>query len=384
MESSSHDSSRVAATLDPLRETETHFAALVNAAVDAIIVIDHQGRIQAFNKAAVGIFGYAPEEVLGQNVSMLMPEPHRGAHEGYLRNYLTTKKAQIIGIGREVNAVRKDGTEFPVDLAVGEVLSGDAPRFVGIVKDITERHRLEQETHQMQNELRHATRLNVLGEMATGIAHEINQPLTAITTYAQACQRMLANKTIDSAELENTLGMISGQAHRAGEVIRRLRAFAKKRITQRHVLQVNDVVEGAVKLAEADTRTRRFTVHQHLAPALPTVVADPVQIQQVILNLILNAMDAVEECVSQHKVVTVTTGIDDDHDVTISIADRGSGVSAESVEHLFDPFFSTKEAGTGMGLSVSRSIVTAHGGAIGHYSNPEGGTTFCFTLPPVN
>lgn len=379
--SRSRDFLRVAGTRAQLREAEAYFKALLNAAVDAIIVIDHQGRVEAFNNAAVQMFGYATQEVIGKNVTTLMSEPHSSAHDGYIQNYLKTRQAKIIGTGREVSARRKDGTEFPIELAVREVRRGDAPRFIGIVKDISERQRLHEEANKMQAELEHATRLNVLGEMATGIAHEINQPLTAITTYAQACQRMLANEAVDSAELAKALESISGQAHRAGEVIRRLRAFAKKRVTQRQQMQANELVDSAIRLAEPDIRTRKFTMRAHLTPGLPTIIVDPVQIQQVMLNLIRNAMDAAEESRSEDKVVTVTTELNEDRDVQVSFTDGGAGLSVEAEEHLFDPFFTTKQAGMGMGLSISRSIITAHGGIIDFHANPGGGTTFYFTLP---
>jgi len=366
-----------------LREAEAYFTALLDAAVDAIIVIDHDGVIRAFNTAAQCMFGYAVEEALGRNVNMLMPEPHRTAHDNYIEKYLTTGVAKIIGIGREERAVRKDGTEFPMDLAIGEVQHAGNPHFVGIIKDITEHRRLEQEAHQMQRELAHVTRLSVLGEMASGIAHEINQPLTAISTYAQACQRMLKNTDADPAELQNALKMVSEQAHRAGEVIRRLRAFAKKRSTERQIAQVSDLIESALRLAEPDSRTRKFDIHLQLADALPAVIVDAVQIQQVVLNLLRNAMDAVEEWDSEDRVVTVTAESDEDGYVKISFTDGGAGLSPEAIEHLFDPFFTTKESGMGLGLSISRSIVTSHGGEISFHANPQGGTTFYFTIPPV-
>ncbi len=360
---------------------EAYFEALMNAAVDAIIVIDQHGRIAIFNKAAEDIFGYVASEILGENVSKLMPEPDRSAHNQYLNKYNTSGKPKIIGIGREVVGLHKDGTKFPVHLSVGEVAGTKVSRFIGIIRDMSENHRLEREVREMQSELAHATRLSELGEMAAGIAHEINQPLTAISTYANACHRMLANEQCDAAELLNTLHLITDQAQRAGEVVRRLRAFTKKRLGQRQLLKVNAIVDSTVRLAESDIRARNFQLCKRLAPTLPRVFADNVQIQQVILNLIRNAMDAMESAPSGKNIVTIETMPVDDNYVRVSISDQGIGLTEEIADKIFDSFFTTRDTGTGLGLSISRSIITAHGGIIDYSPNREGGVTFYLTLP---
>ena len=353
----------------------------MSAAVDAIIVIDQHGRIEIFNKAAEEIFGYVASEILGENVSKLMPEPDRSAHNQYLNKYNTSGKPKIIGIGREVVGLHKDGTKFPVHLSVGEVAGTKVSRFIGIIRDMSENHRLEREVREMQSELAHATRLSELGEMAAGIAHEINQPLTAISTYANACHRMLANEQSDAAELLNTLHLITDQAQRAGEVVRRLRAFTKKRSGQRQLLKVNAIVDSTVRLAESDIRARNFQLCKRLAPTLPRVFADNVQIQQVILNLIRNAMDAMESAPSGKNIVTIETMPVDDNYVRVSISDQGIGLTEEIADKIFDSFFTTRDTGTGLGLSISRSIITAHGGIIDYSPNREGGVTFYLTLP---
>jgi two-component system sensor kinase FixL len=360
---------------------DAYFVTLLNAAVDAIIVIDQNGRIEIFNKAAEEIFGYVASEILGENVSSLMPEPDRSAHDQYLNNYNTSKNPKIIGIGREVVGLHKNGIKFPVFLSVGEVAGTETPRFIGIIRDLSEHQRLEREVTKMQSELAHATRLSELGEMTAGIAHEINQPLTAISTYANACHRMLVNEQIDAEELLNTLHLITDQAQRAGEVVRRLRAFTKKRVGQRQFLEINTIIEGTVRLVEADVRARNFNLCKSLTPELPKVFADNIQIQQVVLNLIRNAMDAMENVPSGENIVTIETNLGDDNCVRVSVSDQGIGLTEDNGEKIFDSFFTTKVTGTGIGLSISRSIITAHGGILNYSPNQEGGVTFYFTLP---
>ncbi len=365
----------------PTSAQEAYFEALMNAAVDAIIVIDHHGQIEIFSKAAEKIFGYTASEILGKNVSRLMPEPDHSAHDQYLSNYHTSKNPRIIGIGREVVGLHKNGTTFPVHLSVGEVEGSGGSQFIGIIRDMSEHHRLESEVVEMQMELAHATRLSELGEMTAGIAHEINQPLTAISTYANACHRMLENEQTDAAEMLNIIHLITDQAQRAGEVVRRLRTFTKKRMGHRQLSEINAIIDDTIRLVEPDIRTRNFHLRKHLTPALPRILADNIQIQQVILNLIRNAMDAMESAPSGDNTVTIETNLGDNNCVRVSVSDQGIGITEENAEKIFDPFFTTKNTGTGIGLSISRSIIAAHGGVIDYSPNQEGGLTFYFTLP---
>jgi len=360
---------------------DAYFVTLMNAAVDAIIVIDQNGRIEIFNNAAEEIFGYVASEILGENVSKLMPEPDRSAHDQYLNNYHTSGDPKIIGIGREVVGLHKNGIEFPVFLSVGKVAGTASSRFIGIIRDLSEHQRLEREVREMQSELVHATRLSELGEMTAGIAHEINQPLTAISTYANACHRMLTNEQIDATELLNTLHLITDQAQRAGEVVRRLRAFTKKRLGQRQLLEINTIIDATIRLVEADIRARNFNLRKSLTPALPKVFADNIQIQQVVLNLIRNAMDAMESAPARENIVTIESNLGDDNCVRVSVSDQGIGLTEDIAEKIFDSFFTTKVTGTGIGLSISRSIITAHGGILNYSLNQEDGVTFYFTLP---
>jgi len=636
VDSSPHRSAPAEAPTD---RSTLELRAVLDAAVDGVIVIDDQGRIETFSRSAERLFGYRAHEILGQNVSVLMPEPHRSNHDSFLRAYQTTGQARIIGIGREVVAMRRDGTLFPAELAVGKVAGSVPARFVGFVhditvrkaadealrrerdraqlyldlaevmllaldaagrislinrkgceilgytepeligrdwfeqcvpqsqraagraslraalageadpasyaedgvltskgdikliawrttpvsdelgrlvgvlrsgEDVTDRRRAEQElqksesllkvaqaianlgtyevhtpdgpshwseqvyrivgrdpaegpvppgdfaqqfvhaddraqyirefqraihetgrldleyrlvrrdgttrhvhslaqmqtsadgqsliitgtihditdrrlvdeeTRQGQERLTHVARLSIMGEMATGLAHEINQPLTAIATYAQAALRMAAAGA-EVAEITDALTQITAQALRAGEVIRRLRAFVKNRAARTESVDLNRLIEDLRLLAEPDARVNDMRLTLDLAAAVPTVAADPIQIQQVLLNLVRNAIDATLEAPTAPREILVRTRVGPEA-VEVEVVDRGSGVDPAIAEHLFNPFFTTKAAGTGLGLAISRSIIRAHRGKLGHRPTPGGGTTFYFTLPPL-
>jgi PAS domain S-box-containing protein len=623
----------------PTDRATLELRAVLDAAVDAVIVIDRHGRIETFNRSAERLFGYPVDEILGHNVSALMPEPHRSEHDRYLQQYAATGQARIIGVGREIVAMRRDGTLFPAMLSVGEIAGSVPARFVGILhditlrraaddelrrerdraqlyldlaevmllaldadgrislinrkgceilgyseaelvgrdwfeqcvpqdqraagraglraaltggsgspryaedpvvtrageskliawrttpvgddsgrpvgvlrsgEDVTERRRAEQElqkseallkaaqaianlgtyevqtpdgpshwseqvyrivgrdpaegpvspaefgqqlvhaddreqfarefqraihetgrfdleyrlvrrdgttrhvhsraqiqpgidgrslvitgtihditdrkladeeTRQGQERLTHVARVSIMGEMATGLAHEINQPLTAIATYAQGALRMLTADH-DPAEIRDALAQITAQALRAGEVIRRLRAFVKNRAARTESVDINRLIEDLRLLAEPDARVNDMRLTLDLTPTVPPVAVDPVQIQQVLLNLVRNAIDATLEAPAAPREILVRTSVRAE-EVEVEVVDRGSGVDPAVADHLFNPFFTTKAAGTGLGLAISRSIIRAHRGKLGHRPTPGGGTTFYFTLPPL-
>jgi PAS domain S-box-containing protein len=630
------------ADLTAAARAELELKALLDAAVDAVIVIDHRGVIATFNRAAERLFGWRAAEVVGQNVRVLMPAPYRAEHDAYMHNYMRTGQARIIGIGREVVAQRSDGTVFPASLAVGEIPGSNPPRFVGFIHDITsrkaavdalrrerdraqsyldlaevmllaldangrialinrkgceilgyteaelvgrdwfehcvperardgaragfqdrlagrgapladsedtivtregeakliawrttvvrdergttvgtlssgedvterrraeqqllksesllraaqaianlgnyevklpggsslwsdqmyrilgrdpaegpvgpdefvdrlvhaddaerflrewnralaetgkfdleyrlvrpdgsvrdvhslaqvtagpdgeslvitgtmhditDRRRSEEETRQAQEKLTHVARLSTMGEMATGLAHEINQPLTAIATYAQAGLRMMgAPGGADPEDLSDALKQITNQALRAGEVIKRLRAFVKNRTTRTETLDLNRLIEDVQVLADSDARLNDVRLTLDLAPGLPAVSADPVQIQQVLLNLIRNAIDALNETPGAPREIAVRTRRAPEA-IEVEVVDRGPGIPAQVADNLFNPFYTTKATGTGLGLAISRSIIRAHLGRLGHRPTPGGGTTFYFTLPPLH
>ncbi|HEX6571773.1 MAG TPA: PAS domain S-box protein [Steroidobacteraceae bacterium] len=487
------------------------FRSLLDAAVDAIIVIDHRGYVEQFSLSAERVFGYKAEEVVGRNVSMLMPEPYRSEHDRYVERYHETGEARIIGIGREVRARRKDGTIFPCELAVGQVAEARPPRFIGFIRDITlrkladerlrrseselrlaqelanlgnyvihldhsepdyyspklhrildvaamddavplttllrlwvhpgdrerfdealeelqsnqaafdveyrvvradgttrylhhiaqltrdaqgrplrhvgtvhdvtDRRQTEDEARQLQERLTHFSRLSTMGEMAAGLAHEINQPLSAITMYAQACQRFMRAPSREDADVLEALEQISAQALRAGEVIRRLRNFVKNREVKREPVDCNRLLEDLRTLAETDARLHNVRLRIEAEPDLPTVHADPIQLQQVVLNLVRNAIDAMDDVPETQREVVLSARLLPEGEIEVVVADHGTGLVPEATEHLFNPFFTTKSGGTGLGLAISRSIVRAHGGRLWHTPNERTGARFHFTLP---
>jgi len=492
---------------------EREFQAVLDAAVDAVVLFDHEGRIELLNHAGEHMFGYNEQEIIGQRVNLLLPEPYRSQQDDYLRHHIEAGEPRIIGIGRQLLAKRRDGSEFSAELAVGRVQGTEPPRFVGFIRDvtvrrnaeealrrseaqltiaqeianlgnyvvqlegdaedywsphlyrvlgrrygelyigvydylepmvhpadrarwqqarreldtqarsmdieyrvihpdgslrhvhhiaqasrapdgrvvrqvgtlhdITDRRRAEDEVRQMQDRIAHFGRISTMGEMAAGLAHEVNQPLTAIATYAQACQRLISSADAPHEEVVVALDHICAQALRAGEVIRRLRQFVKNREVKRELLDANRLLDDVLVLAQMDLRHHGVRIIVERAPQMLQVQADAVQIQQVLLNLMRNSIDAMAEMPETRREIQLRAGIDAEGDAELMVADRGCGVDAAVTTELFDPFFTTKPGGTGLGLSISRSIVRAHGGKLWCSANPGGGARFFFTLPAV-
>jgi two-component system sensor kinase FixL len=372
------------ATVHKRSDASSEWKALLDAAVDAIIVINHRGHIETFNAAAEVIFGFTAQEVIGKNVSHLMPEPYQREHDGYIDKYLETGNATIIGIGREAQAKRKDGSVFPIDLSVGEIPTVNQPKFVGIVRDLTERKQSEEEVYQTREKLAQFGRLSTLGEMAASLAHELNQPLTAIATYTQACQRLIESGQSDNAEILAVLKKCNSQAQRAGEVIRRLRQFVRKRELGRQEVSCGELIHDIAALAEVDARNSSIPLTIDVAEGLPKITVDPVQIQQVILNLIRNGIDAMMNMDQYGKGISVAVSKFEDDQVRIEVTDHGSGITKEAEQNIFQPFFTTKSSGMGLGLAICRSIIESHGGVLSFRRNPSEGTTFYFTLPAIS
>lgn len=481
--------------------------ALLSAAVDPIVLIDLEGRISGFNRAAESVFGYREDEVRGQPVSMLMPGPYRDEHDGYMSRYLATGQRRIIGIGREVTALRADGSTFPIDLSVGEYVNGDEHGFVGILRDISRRKAQEAELQQTTAELRlifantptaiaildrrgvivdlnhaaetllgfeatalrgrrhdqlvvdedraalqnglagiagsgerlslelryrradgellqaqlqagvaldaegeallticeivdrrplyeatreaedlrtrlaHVARIGTLGEMVSGIAHEVNQPLTAIANYANAARRFLRAGIDDKEELAAILDKIATQAERAGQVIRGLRTLSRRRDAVREPLEVGSLIAEVVRLVEFELRARGWRLQIEVEDGLPPISGDAVQIQQVLLNLIRNGLEAMADAACGDGVEVRATQAEGGW-VEIAVRDSGPGVPAEVEERLFEPFYTTKSQGMGLGLSICQSIMAAHGGALRYRRGEPGqGASFVLRLP---
>jgi two-component system, LuxR family, sensor kinase FixL len=362
---------------------EAHVQSILDTVPEAMIVIDDHGIMQSFSSAAERLFGLQAAEAIGQNVSTLMPGPYRENHDSYMHRYMTTGERRIIGIGRVVVGQRKDGSTFPMELAVGEMKSGDRRFFTGFIRDLTERQQTEARLQELQSELVHISRLTAMGEMASTLAHELNQPLSAISNYLKGTKRLLEGAGDErSATMRDALDKAADQAMRAGQIIRRLRDFVSRGESERRLESVTKLVEEASALSLVGVKDRGIRVQFQFDPAADMVFADRVQIQQVLLNLIRNAMDAMETSRTRNLVVSIVPA--NDTHVRISVADSGSGIAPEITEQLFQPFVTTKRQGMGVGLSISRTIVEAHGGRIWVEANPTGGTIFHFTLAVVN
>jgi two-component system sensor kinase FixL len=361
---------------------EAHLQSILDSIPDAMIVIDERGIMHSFSSAAERLFGYDAADVLGKNVKLLMPTPYREDHDSYLNRYLRTGKRRIIGIGRVVVGQRRDGSTFPMELAVGEMQTSDRRFFTGFIRDLTERQQTEARLQELQAELVHVSRLTAMGEMASALAHELNQPLSAIANYMKGSRRLLDDSSNERAKiLREAMDKAAEQALRAGEIIRRLRDFVARGESERRVEDVKKLVEEASALALVGAKDKGVRVRFEFAPRIDFVLADKVQIQQVLLNLMRNAIEAMEE--AEKRELVVSTALTQDNMVEISVADTGAGIAPEISAQLFQPFVTTKRQGMGVGLSISRTIIEAHGGSIAPRTNPGGGTVFCFTLPAV-
>jgi two-component system sensor kinase FixL len=371
-----------AVTTQDLLSREAHLKSILDTVPDAMIVIDPQGIVQSFSSTAERMFGYRPEEIVGKNVKILMPQPYRDAHDGYLKRYAETGERRIIGIGRVVVGQRKNGATFPMELAVGEMHSLDRVFFTGFIRDLTERQDAEARLQELQSELVHISRLTAMGEMASAIAHELNQPLAAISNYLRGSSRLLQNRSDDDSKaISDALEKANEQSLRAGQIIRRLRDFVSRGESERRVESITKLIQEASALALVGIKDHDVHVFHQLDSEVDRVIADKVQIQQVLVNLVRNAVEAMQE--SPKRELTIASMADEDDMALVKVADTGSGIPAEAASQLFQPFFTTKPQGMGVGLSICRTIIESHGGRISVEPNEGGGTVFSFTLPRV-
>lgn len=368
-----------------LQEREARLQSILETAPDAIIVIDERGAIESYSSAAQRLFGFTAAEAIGQNVSILMPSPYQERHDGYLRHYLETGERRIIGIGRVVVGRRKDGTTFPMELSVGEVVASGRRLFTGFIRDLTERQLTESRLQELQAELLHMSRLSDVGQMASAIAHELNQPLTAILNYVQAARRLLLAKDIPiPPKAMDAMDKAVGQASRASAIVQNLRNFIQKGESERRTEDLNKVVGEATALGLVGVKESGISVRLELSTEPLTVFIDKVQIQQVVFNLVRNSIEALGEVAPPRSLLVATAVIDASEDVAraeVLVSDTGPGLAPQIQAQLFQPFQTTKEKGMGLGLSICRSIVDAHGGRLQATPNPDRGVAFRFTLP---
>lgn len=353
--------------------------SVLDTVPDAIMVIDDHGTLRSFSPASERLFGYTEREVVGQNVKMLMPSPHQQNHDAYLEKYRATGERHVIGIGRVAAGKRRDGTTFPLELSVGEINGPGGRFFTGFIRDLTERQVAEARLQDLQSELAHISRLSAMGEMASTLAHELNQPLSALANYLRGARRLLDKPLDDLPMITGALDKAAEQALRAGDIIRRLRDFVARGEGQRSIELVTKLVEEASALALVGAKELGIRVAFRLDPRAPSALVDRVQIQQVLVNLIRNAIDAMSKS-HKRELVIATRPVEGDM-VEIAVSDTGPGIDPAIAANLFHPFHTTKSHGMGLGLSICRTIIEAHGGRIGVDPPSGGGVTFRFTVP---
>ena len=371
------------ATEESLRARESHLRSILSTVPDAMVVIDDQGLIVSFSAAAERLFGYGETELLGSNVSRLMPEPDRGRHDAYIDRYLETGEKRIIGIGRVVFAERKDGSSFPMELSIGEAAGEGQRLFTGFIRDLTERQKTEQRLVSLESELIHVSRVSAMGTMASTLAHELNQPLTAVTNYVEAIRDLLAVPAPeDLPMIREALDDTAKEALRAGHIVRRLRDFVARGEVDKTIEKLPLLINEAAVLGLMGAREKGIEPFFDLDPYASPVLVDKVQIQQVLINLIRNAVEAMAD--RPIRKLSVTSRPDQPGFVRVIVADTGPGVDPHIAEQLFTAFVSTKTEGMGLGLSICRTIIEANGGRIWMEAGATGGAEFHFTLMSAN
>lgn len=361
-------------------ESAAHLRSILATVPDAMVVIDEEGRILSFSAAAETMFGFSESEVLGENVSLLMPSPDREKHDSYLDRYRRTGERRIIGIGRVTTARHRNGRTFPIELSIGEARTDAGRIFTGFIRDLTERQQAELRLQDLQSELAHVSRVSAMGSLASAIAHELNQPLTAVANYVEAARDLIGSTDPETLDMvREALTEAAGQSVRAGQIVRRLRDFIAHGETERRIESLPRLINEANALALLGTGEHGIHVEVRLDPKANRVLVDRIQIQQVLLNLIRNAIEAMVD--SPVRTLRIETRCDDDQTIRVTVADTGGGISERVAAQLFHPFVSTKETGMGIGLSICHTIVNAHGGRIWAEPGADGGTSFHFTLP---
>lgn len=350
---------------------------------DAMIVIDDHGTILSFSAAAEAMFGYLEDELIGQNVRELMPAPDRERHDGYMHHYMSTGERKIIGIGRVTVGQRRSGASFPMHLSVGEARTAHGRVFTGFIRDLTQRQETNNRLEELQAELAHVSRVSAMGTMATSLAHELNQPLTAVANYVEAARDMLAEPTTENiAVIREALDDAAKQSVRAGQIVRRLRDFIARGETDKRIENLRSLIAEANALALIGVKELGVDVKVVIDPRVDTVLVDRIQIQQVLVNLIRNAVEALAESADRRLEIEAVRL--DPETVQVSVIDTGSGLDADVAGRLFQPFVSTKVSGMGLGLSICQTIVESHGGKIWLDQDAGGHTAFRFTLMAAN
>jgi two-component system sensor kinase FixL len=362
------------------KQAEERFRLVVEAAPNAMVMINGEGKIELANAQTEAVFGYTRQELVGHPVEMLVPERFRSQHPGYRGIYQANPTARAMGAGRELFGRRKDGSEVPVEIGLKPIYASEGLFVLASIIDISQRREAELELARQRNELAHFSRVTLLGQLCGSLVHELNQPLTAILSNAQAGLRYLAKDLADAEEFSDILCDIVAEDKLAAEVIRRLRVLLRKGEVQLEPLDINELVDTVLKLVRSDFLNQNVAVYTDLAPHLPLIYGDDVQLQQVLLNLAVNGCDAMAGVEAIERRLFLRTECLDSEEVKVSVRDQGCGIPPEKLDRIFEPFFTTKTQGMGMGLAICRTIISAHGGKLWATNNPECGATFQFTL----
>jgi PAS domain S-box-containing protein len=363
------------------KRAEDKFRLAVEASPNAIVMVDGQGKMLLVNGLTERLFGYTRAELIGQSVEILVPERFRAGHPAHRAAFFDAPQARAMGAGRDLFARRKDGSEFLVEIGLNPIRTAEGILVLTAIVDITERKRIELEIQRNREELAHVTRVATVGELTTSLAHELNQPLGAILSNAEAAEMFLMAEPPALDEVREILADIRKDDQRASEVIRRMRGLLRKQELAPKSIEINDAVEEVLKLLSIDASHRKVALKFERTANLPRAWCDPVHLQQVMLNLVLNGMEAMAGLPEEERRVVLRTGPGDNGTVKIAVADSGPGIPVDRLPKVFEPFFTTKTDGMGMGLSIARTIVEAHQGKIWAENNSEAGATFYFTMP---
>ena len=352
--------------------------AIVESAAEGIITIDVDGQIKSINNAAQIMFGYSSNSLINQHSRILI------ASDQYLKieNFIQQDNVDhsMARFRLEVDAIKSNQQKFPAQVSISSIDNPDSKKFVILIHDLTHRRAAEQEAREQRALLAHIDRLNTLGEMAAAIAHEINQPLTAISMYAASATKFLDSDRPNLKRVTDALSRLSAQSHRAGAVMERMQSMTRRQNSEFEIVDPAHLISEVYKLAEPDAHVRGFKIVLDVNDALPMVKCDSIQIQQVILNLLRNGMDSMRSAGQAQNSEIFIRVKKTSNEVTIAIEDCGYGISDELKKQLYLPFVSTKESGMGLGLTISRSIISAHDQKLDHYNNTTGGATFFFSL----
>jgi PAS domain S-box-containing protein len=368
-----------------IRDRDTKMRRIIDSALDAVLSIDEHGKVTEWNAQAETMFGWRREEAVGRTLSELfIPHRYRDAHEKGLRHFLSTGEGPLLNRRIEITALHREGAEFPVEVSIVPYQIDGDWQFSGFVRDITEKKVAEASARrhrEMEMELAHANRVATMGQLSASIAHEVNQPIGAAVTNAYAAVRWLGATPPNLDEVRRALSRIVTNGNRATDVLSRIRAFIKKAPPCKDRLDVNQAVLEVVALTRSEAKKNKVAVQMNLAEGLPVVQADRVQLQQVILNLIMNAIEAMSAADAGPRRLLISSASSESNDVSVEVQDSGPGFPVASVEQIFQAFYTTKPAGLGMGLSICRSILEAHGGQLRAAAGDPTGATFTLTLP---